>query len=970
MAASPLCLVNGGSTTNGTNVTAGSLVTITLQSSAGVDLWQLLCVGTDDTLTAAAINASLTVNYVTKVATFIAPSPDPKTIIFQSKVNNGIKNPVDGVVDPNLTTTFGVYVATDNEERVAAVNERTEGSVNYGWVTVLNNALRNGGGGGGGGTIVRTALVATAVVAGDVITSASTLGGTTVTKATTAALALGNLPTGIALTPAIPPLGITTFAGMGDRVPAATIGLGAGTATWGIVNATGRVVRRDPPVIGDIVAGVVDTLGNLLVLPFIWSLNGVQAALAPYKANNDNTADAQPVLQAAIDATYLLPASVGRSDAAKTLKLGEGFYRIDHPLHLHTSGIHMMADGDETMSIQARNYIGPAIWVCPYTDLLPMVANTSGSGGNAAVIKTEINRFLEKFIELRKYGAGLEIHGRNQLEIRFVYKRSAMATNGGSFLASYGGRNSDEPAQGAFSIYMNDSAAGTPFAIQFNLFTTVGGQHVLQTPANSFTLDNLWHEVCCSWDGATARIYIDGVLQAPVGDPAVGGTLIQYDWETTQFGGRCLSSNFGRNPITGNADGLCAWLTIQDIAEHTPALFPAGYTPNFAVKPTWNVNTRWHCDFNNNFGAFVGATSRPFTDSTTHIVTWLPSHNDNYFAGGKLMTAVNFSKMTVFSAYGPALEMDNNNNCLVEKCTFNGKWGLIASNVCYSSTFRDIKCTSTPTNTAPQAGIFLGDSCYYTSTYDIQIIGYRYGWQTLSESFLSGKSYILGNGVGIYSSGGTLNIAGSHGLSDEGWTNVKTHVMLNGIVNANIQGITSVGGTNPQQVSVDNLGFGPGVGGSQSKVSFRSCMFGMNSGAPGCFLVRGGFATAATAFIDVESCTKYDRTALWYHTSTPTAARVTFAHEGRTGRVPLAMTDADYTVSREDWINYAVVFTGTLTAARTVTCPAANTGPRAISNLTGQTLNLKAAGGAVTISLSAGASGIFNSTGTELYLLS
>lgn len=138
--ASPICEVNGFSTPDGVDVTAGATVTISLVDTAGVGSWEIECVNTDDSITPASVNASLVVNNITKTATFTAPVLGT-AMIWRSRVNSG--RDINGRLDPALTTTFGVYVLSAQGNRVIAVNETTEGSSAYGWTAPLNNILRN-----------------------------------------------------------------------------------------------------------------------------------------------------------------------------------------------------------------------------------------------------------------------------------------------------------------------------------------------------------------------------------------------------------------------------------------------------------------------------------------------------------------------------------------------------------------------------------------------------------------------------------------------------------------------------------------------------------------------------------------------------------------------------------------------------------------------------------------------------------
>lgn len=140
--ASPICLVNSTATTNGVNVPAASTVTISLASTTGVDYWSLQCISTDETSDHTAVTASLTINALAKTATFTAPTPKRKALIFKSVVNNSLDRNLK--FDASLTTTFGVYVADSDTDRVVALNERNEGNANFGWIVALNNVLRSG----------------------------------------------------------------------------------------------------------------------------------------------------------------------------------------------------------------------------------------------------------------------------------------------------------------------------------------------------------------------------------------------------------------------------------------------------------------------------------------------------------------------------------------------------------------------------------------------------------------------------------------------------------------------------------------------------------------------------------------------------------------------------------------------------------------------------------------------------------
>lgn len=137
---SPLCLINGFSTTNGVDVTKNTTVTIQLIDTAGVGTWEIECIGTDDLLTTAIINNTLTItDLVAKTATFTMPNGDGYSTIFRSRVNQGVD--INGRAVSSYTTTFKVATLV-NGNRTIAVNEQMESSAAYGWAKPVNNIIR------------------------------------------------------------------------------------------------------------------------------------------------------------------------------------------------------------------------------------------------------------------------------------------------------------------------------------------------------------------------------------------------------------------------------------------------------------------------------------------------------------------------------------------------------------------------------------------------------------------------------------------------------------------------------------------------------------------------------------------------------------------------------------------------------------------------------------------------------------
>ena len=200
----PACSINGTAPPPAVSVTAGSTVNGALISSAGVNYWSVSCTSTDETNTAAAINATLSINLTSKTFTFTAPAVG-SALIFTSIVGiNGFGLDANSRINSTFTTTFKVNVLAANGNAVLAFNEKSEQDASFGWTGIVNNVSRTSGGGGGsaGGqydTTVAAGVNNNVPTTGKLYT---TLGGATgpfsVTGFTTTALSLSGLPLTVA----------------------------------------------------------------------------------------------------------------------------------------------------------------------------------------------------------------------------------------------------------------------------------------------------------------------------------------------------------------------------------------------------------------------------------------------------------------------------------------------------------------------------------------------------------------------------------------------------------------------------------------------------------------------------------------------------------------------------------------------------------------------------------------------------
>lgn len=83
------------------------------------------------------------------------------------------------------------------------------------------------------------------------------------------------------------------------------------------------------------------------------------------------------------------------------------------------------------------------------------------------------------------------------------------------------------------------------------------------TATSTATINNgSWHNIICTWDGATARLYIDGVA---------AGTDTEGSTKTIQYASGCAfrlgDRNEGDLPLTGTIDAVGIWTQVLNTAD-------------------------------------------------------------------------------------------------------------------------------------------------------------------------------------------------------------------------------------------------------------------------------------------------------------------------------------------------------------------------------------------------------------------
>lgn len=138
---SALCTVNGSATLGGIDLFPGDFVTIQLVNLSGVNSWQIRCYSADDLH--ATTDVVLSINSITKTATFIMPvDTNGMTFLFESIVNNQFDN-VNKVSVPSLRQTFAICARAVNGFRPIPRGEKLDYDPTNGWIKEVNTICRN-----------------------------------------------------------------------------------------------------------------------------------------------------------------------------------------------------------------------------------------------------------------------------------------------------------------------------------------------------------------------------------------------------------------------------------------------------------------------------------------------------------------------------------------------------------------------------------------------------------------------------------------------------------------------------------------------------------------------------------------------------------------------------------------------------------------------------------------------------------
>lgn len=815
----------------------------------------------------------------------------------------------------------------------------------------------------GGGSLINIAAVAVTIAAGDGLVNANHASDfTRVTKATEANNALGFIPTGIALTGANSP-GTIVYAGPGTEVLAATIGLSpTGTSSWAILDpVTGRVIRKKNPTPSDVFIGVVNQQGNLLILQSQFETSQLNLGLPPYSSDSTGIVGISDMLRQAIADANIAGGGMQLNAAGKEVRIPQGLWLPDKPIHIKTPGVAIRGEGRLTSHLRQTSWVGPIFHIAADIGQYPTVANAGIGGGNALRVEKKPQVQNEHWLELSECGAGTDANGKGTFSVEMIVTMLATTTlTGALVIASFGERLATDGVdnEGWGVGYAGSTGAISPNAFYFSLTTTVGGLTTIFATTGTSVIGTQY-TVQCTYDGANMRIFINGTQQA-IG--AKTGTIVQGFWETVNLNGQYQYYLSLRK--YSSADFDLASLRISANAR-------SGL--NQAAKYTEDTSTMLLINADLFDGVFVKGRARPTTTATSCVDAYFPHRFDNVGAVGG-MTDVIISDMAITNLYGTAINGNTGFNMVIRDMTIQAKNGLRLDNNCFKTSI---------------ANIYLG-STYNAATGNQSRVGIS--MVGAANVMSAGNIYVSGFDTNFVISGGDVGTWGS-------WysTITKGHILIFNSININWLAESEISdeasdlvGKNPDffvAILTTHLSYWcnyqPSQGGSAGTAPLITIQSDATFGG-GKHVFEVAWLKVADGTPGVISCIgaagTYDVVVRWPFTivgatapmvrgTPPVGVKFWFEPKNFAKVTAITMTDANRTVTVNEWLDYMLIVSGTLTATRTLTVPAAAQGSRVISNTTAQILSVVAAGSAAPINLAAGKVGTYVSDGTDLKLI-
>lgn len=668
---------------------------------------------------------------------------------------------------------------------------------------------------------------------------------------------------------------------------------------------------------------------------------------------------------AAIAAAYAaLPAAGG------VLEFPPGRVYTSRPLQIDQSCVTLRGQGALASEIElvTKSGAGSRIDVSgPVVYGIKPVASTlvsSAYGGNAADF-SNVGFNANWYFPLSD-ATGVRVGGMGAFTIELAVSIDTDVLTYNSILTSGFQLTANSAFCGAFDIKLRNATTGDMTGSDlFITLRTTGGTLFLHTgtagalnpgggsgPGGSFRIE-------VSFDGTTARLFVDGAALAGQPTHAPGGsgyTMVQHQLEEVILGHGV--SRFAEVCNVVSFDGKVHYVRFSDIARHTSA-FTAS-----SSKPTWDANTRYLLTFDGvDLGSGTPTVSEGmilWAETITAAEHGLHAIPVSYASLPEFITDTTIERIGIYAAQGVGIKLLGCLRSTIVDLEIVASIGIFLAQNCFVTRYQRIHCSSAGRyGNYSKYGIVQGSAGSFATFSEVHVDGaYQVAMAFCACSARLSNCYLAGGLHGVIadsnSVGGSLEMYGCN-VTDEALGAAPSYRYVFSDMD-NVTAVASspeVNGWNGQNVLIDG-----GV-----SLTFIGCQFPTNAAqTDGVFehvKNGGGVSYVPDNPIQVINPTRYAGTlAPW---SDDQDARIVVEPRDSLGVGSFVMVDAAKNLELETWLDRNIVVTSSvpLTATRVVTVLATAEGVRRrVKNSTtgGQSITVIMTGGALGNTIANGAS--------------
>lgn len=370
-------------------------------------------------------------------------------------------------------------------------------------------------------------------------------------------------------------------------------------------------------------------------------------------------------------------------------------------------------------------------------------------------------------------------------------------------------------------------------------------------------------------------------------------------------------------------------------------------------------------------GTFVkGYTAQSGASPAPRVLAYFPTIHDNVGIG--LTPTVEIRDLTLTSQWGDAAVFIDSPRSRISRVVSACKGGVRLLYNCYESVIDKLSVQHSVASADRRVACLLGSADYMSKIRNVDFVGCEVGIVAVNTDIAIDSAYLNGCArAAMFYECTNIEWTGMTSISDEGspanWTDDQVAIIGCSTVHISATQISAPSNI-CHNIVIDQVG--TTSSNHNTYVKLDAGFIAAATGSAGNILAKAGPALPLTGACEIILSTKgNDVTIPYIDPASATGYPVVVKPLRDYGTKSIALSDADYTMTRDDALANAITFTGALTADRAITYVGPNIGSTYFLNATtgGHNLTLVKSGGTnvLTIAVSPAATLVRND-GTDV----